>query len=218
MIYIQKFSRNPYNQTPPKITSTCGYIYGICARQLYYNVKYNKVGYTKKTLESFGYGTKKHHEVEKTIFPNMEHELHIERNVNTVFGIERIGATLDCIDDKKVIEIKPYYSRMAYVQTLIEKYVCPDHDFFIYDYHKERLFPIKANLDMAIVYIGRIITAMNRLPPKIPNANYSKEPCKSCIFRKECYETNDKETWETWKRHTTIPIRILQNTTSNQYL
>jgi len=107
--------------------------------------------------------------------------------------------------DKTIIEIKYLYSRMGYYQTLIEKLVNPKMKVMCFQYGNltkpqfkgNILIPIKADLEMAKVYAGRIITSLYELPPRFPNAHYSHPTCSKCIHRDICYngtfETDDKK-------------------------
>lgn len=212
---IREFERNPF--TREKITSSIGYMYGRCARQLHYSVLNNVISFSKQDIKSMNYGTSMHQKIQKEKFPNMLHEHYVERIIPTIYGINRIGATIDCYDDTRVIEIKPKYSRMAYYQTLIERFVCPDKPILMYSYIYDKLFPLKADYKMSIIYIGRILTSLVHKPPRVPNSDKRLEPCKSCMFKDKCYSENDyvdsgKQSWNKYKPLTDFAInKLLEN-------
>lgn len=210
-------------------------MYGECARKLWYAINENKLAFTQQDIDTMNKGTQKHIEVENNIYPDTLHEHKVSRSIPTIFGIREIGSTIDCAEIKskedyelthipeitRIIEIKPKYTRMAYYQTLITRFILPDIPIFIYDYIRKREFPLKADYNMSIVYLGRIITAIHIKPPKVPYAQYSKAPCNKCLFRTRCWTEeseptreidpdNNKKQWLTWKMNTEKPINILK--------
>lgn len=225
----KEFERNPYNRNG-KLTSTIGYMYGQCARKLWYSVNENKVGFSPQEIKTMQFGLAKHKEIEESKFPEYLHEYHIEREIPEILGVTKIGATLDCISIMpdfqqynlhyaKIIEIKPRYTRYAYFQTLIERFVCPTIPIFIYDYTKDRLFPLKADYKMSIIYLGRMITALRIKPPRVPYSQYNKAPCNTCLFRERCYSEpephntkekgENKKYWDKWKTLTNPQVSKL---------
>jgi CRISPR/Cas system-associated exonuclease Cas4 (RecB family) len=182
------FERNPLRKA--KITSSIGYIYGICARKLWYSINENREGFTEQEINAMDTGTEKHRQIQQMKYPNMIHEKHIDREIPEIYGVNRVGATFDCIDINRVVEIKPIYNRQAYYQTLIEKFVMPKLPIFIYSYVYDKEFLLKTDLKKVIIYIGRILTAMYLKPPRFPNAFYNCNTCKKCIFRERCYSEN----------------------------
>lgn len=227
------------NSDIPSLWASMGYIYGHCARQLYYTNKYGYNGFTKRDVEMMDAGIEMHEKVEEWFRINYP-DLSIEREVKKSFGVEFngapfiIGAKADLIAHlhpnlqrqgmpPSLIEIKYLYGRAAYYQTLIEKLVF----FTRYDpnimvkcfqygnlgkpqFHNQLLIPLKADIDMAIVYAGRIITSLYNMPPRFPKAYYSHPTCAKCMHRELCYtETldtdlaqivSDLDGWDRFKR------------------
>jgi len=245
---IRNFERNP--TIKGKLTSSTAYLYGICARKLWYSVNENREGFTNAEINAMNYGTNKHREIQRTKYNWCMHEKHLTRTIPEINGVKEIGATIDVLDWKckegstgshqidlkynppycnthqfqfqytKIIEIKPKYSRMAYYQTLVERFVRPKLPIFMYSYVMDKEFPLKADYEMSVVYIGRILTAMMIKPPRVPFAKHNKEPCSKCLFRERCYsETSgdfdpvmldNKSQWNKYKPLTDDAIIKLQ--------
>jgi hypothetical protein len=207
-----------------------GYMYGKCSRQLYYNNESGKVGFTENEMKQMEKGTSIHNTVEqwlKNIWPDMA----IEPEVKRYFPIRLpdgtpfiIGAKADAIVHwhpnaqseylKTLIEIKYIYSRMAYYQTLIEKLVFSEMNVMCFQYGnlgkpqfaKNVLIPLKADLNMAMVYAGRIITSLYHMPPRFPDAHFNHPVCNKCIHKDKCYNdtldldiASEHDAWNTFK-------------------
>jgi hypothetical protein len=234
---ILPYNRNPFVKSDgttkdvPKLTSSIGYLYGICARLLWYVIENNQVQYTQSTINGFAYGTAKHREIQQSKFPEMLHEHHVSRMIPEIYGIQEIGATYDCYDDgtlqiksePRIIEIKPKYSRNAYYQTLIERFVSPSIPIFMYSYVQDKLFPLKADYAMSIIYVGHMITALRSKPPRFPYADPKKQPCSTCLYKQKCYNESpeyknhgeNKDEWAKWKMFTNVPVKTLQDFTKD---
>jgi CRISPR/Cas system-associated exonuclease Cas4 (RecB family) len=199
---IQEFSRNPIRTGI--LRSSVGYLYGTCARRLFYACRDNKIDVPPQQV--FTDGINKHREIQSTKYPDMKHEYYIQRSIPTINGVDRVGVTYDNIDSQRIVEIKPRYSYKhnsmpAYVQTLIEKFVMPELPIFVYAYLDDQEFQIKADYEKSKVYIARILTAIKDIPPKIPNADKILRPCSECAFKEECWNGDSKGTkaeWEHW--------------------
>ena len=194
----------------PSLWASMGYTYGKCARQLHYNNKFGKVGFTQSEIKMMQRGTEIHEIIEKylqKIWRNMSIESEVKRSFDMVLPDGTrfiIGAKPDLIVDvideneglqKVLIEIKYIYSRFAYYQTLIERLVFPECIVKCFQYGnlnkpafaKNLLIPLKADYEMSIVYAGRIITSLYHLPPRFPNANANHPLCNKCIHKEVCY-------------------------------
>ena len=201
---IQTFERNPIRTGI--LRSSVGWIYGTCARRLYYACRDNIIDVPPQQV--FTDGINKHKEIQETKYPNMKHEYYISRDIPTINGVNQVGVTYDNIDAQRIVEIKPRYSfkgnsMPAYVQTLLERFVTPDLPIFVYAYRDDQEFQIKADYEKSKIYIARILTAIKNLPPKIPNAEIQKRPCSECAFQKECWESDSegtKQEWEHWTK------------------
>lgn len=210
-IIIQQFRYGTHSSTP-SLWASMGYTYGKCARQLYYNNKTGRIGFTPKEMQMMENGTKIHESVEtylKKIWYHMNVENEVKRSFNIVLPdgtLFVIGAKPDLIVNfndldfeeyrRVLIEIKYIYSRFAYYQTLIEKLVFPEMKVMCFQYGnlnkpqfaKNVLIPLKADFEMAIVYAGRIITSLYHIPPRFPNAHANHPVCNKCIHKEECYQ------------------------------
>lgn len=187
-----------------------GYIYGTCARKLFYCNKYGKVAFTQSELDYMQEGTDKHSEIQtKTIESNPEMEFIAEYSksmpIFETFGIEQVATKLDLYSEsfRLAIEIKMMYSRKAYYQIAIEKFVFPEARFemiqYAYDeYDSNYNIPLKADLKMSKVFVGRILTALNYKPPRFPKATYGNPTCKNCLYREKCYSESSID-WPTFK-------------------
>ena len=186
----------------PSLWASMGYTYGKCARQLHYNNKFGKVGFTQSDITMMEKGTQIHKEVESWLHNNLPNSI-IETEVKRSFNITLpdgslfiIGAKVDAIvNNDTLIEIKYLYSRSAYYQILIEKLVFSEMSIKCFQYGNLRkpafikniLIPIKADYEMSIVYAGRIITSLYHLPPRFPNAHANHPVCNKCIHKEVCY-------------------------------
>lgn len=186
----------------PSLWASMGYTYGKCARQLHYNNKFGKVGFTQSEITMMEKGTQIHKEVESWLHNNLPNSI-IETEVKRSFNITLpdgslfiIGAKVDAIvNNDTLIEIKYLYSRSAYYQILIEKLVFSEMSIKCFQYGNLRkpafikniLIPIKADYEMSIVYAGRIITSLYHLPPRFPNAHANHPVCNKCIHKEVCY-------------------------------
>ena len=129
-IIEREFSRNPIKKG--KITSSIGYIYGECARKLWYMSNTNQEGFTKQDIDAMNFGTEKHKEIQENKFPKMLHEYHRERSIPEIYGVNLVGATYDCINDKMIIEIKPRYTRKSLLSNFNRKILFHQHYQFIF--------------------------------------------------------------------------------------
>lgn len=207
-ILISDFSRNPLKTGI--LRSSVGYLYGTCARRLYYACRDNVIDVPPK--EVFQNGIDKHKEIQRSKYPEMEHESYRERAIPMINGVNRVGVTYDNIDSSRIVEIKPRYSfkgnsMPAYVQTLIERFVSPSLPIFIYSYRDDQEFQIKADYEKSRIYIARILTAIKQIPPKIPNADRMKRPCSECAFQEECWNSDSEGTKEEWIEWTRIFVQ-----------
>lgn len=210
----EEFSRNPL--TTGIIRSSIGYNYGNCARQLHYMAETNQIFHTQTAIKLMKNGSDKHKQIQKEMFPDMVHEYYLTRSIPEIEGINQIACTYDCYSSDKIIEIKPRYSIKAYVQTLIERFVSPTIPIYLYSYLDGTLIPLKADYDMSVIYVARIITALKHLPPQVPNAgersknnNRIKLPCASCMFQERCFSEeprSDRKAWEEWTEMWSNPI------------
>lgn len=198
------------NSETPSLWASMGYLYGKCARQLHYANKYGKVSFIESEIKAMETGKDIHNIVEKW-FKAQWPDASIDNEVKRSFNIEingqpfLIGAKADLIAywhpnlrhdyQRTLIEIKYLYGRKAYYQILIEKLVFQDCAIQCFQYGNldkpkfanQLLIPIKADINMAIVYAGRIITALYNEPPRFPNASYANPVCRSCMYREQCY-------------------------------
>lgn len=229
------------NSDPPSLWASMGYIYGKCARQLHYTNQFGYTGFTESEMKMMESGKDIHDIVEHWMintYPDMSFEDEVKRSMNILIDDSPfvIGAKPDLIAnwhpnlrteyEKLLIEIKYLYGRKAYYQTLIEKLVFPEHKVMCFQYGNLRkpqfanniLIPIKANLDMAKVYAGRIITSLYHMPPRFPGAYYGHNTCSHCIHRELCYSDKldsdvirDLDSWDTFKRQSQPYITAIQN-------
>lgn len=159
-IIIQQFRYGTHSEIP-SLWASMGYTYGKCARQLHYNNKTGKVGFTPKEMQMMESGTKIHEIIEKYL-KKIWIDFNIENEVKRSFDIVLpdgslfvIGAKPDLLvtlslessanaryeresSEKEIqkilIEIKYIYSRSAYYQTLIEKLVFPETRVMCFQY------------------------------------------------------------------------------------
>ena len=202
------------NSIPNSLWGSMGYTYGKCSRQLHYNNKFGKVGFTQQDINMMKRGTEIHTVVEsylKNIWSNFDIENEVKKSFDIVLPDGTrfiIGAKPDLLihftdnDEglqKILIEIKYIYSRSAYYQTLIERLVFPEFRVMCFQYGnlnkpqfaKNIIIPLKADYEMSIVYAGRIITALYHLPPRFPLAHVNHPVCNKCIHKEVCYLTPD---------------------------
>jgi CRISPR/Cas system-associated exonuclease Cas4 (RecB family) len=208
---VDVFSRNPIRSGV--LRSSVGWIYGICSRRLFYACRDNKIDVPPQQV--FQNGINKHKELQATKFKDYVHEHYAWRDIPTINGVFRVGATIDCINSERIIEIKPRYkpfgngnSMPTYVQTLIERFVYPKMPIWVYSYRDDQEFQLKADYEKSKMYIARVLTTIKDIPPKIPNADKTKRPCSECLFQKECWSSesrNDKKAWEEWTREFVEP-------------
>ena len=148
-IIIQQFRYGTHSEVP-SLWASMGYTYGKCARQLHYNNKFGKVGFTPKEMKMMQSGTAIHETVEsylKKIWIDMNVENEVKRSFDIVLQDGTrfiIGAKPDLLvhwtdrqDEglqKILIEIKYIYSRFAYYQTLIERLVFPEFRVMCFQY------------------------------------------------------------------------------------
>lgn len=155
-------------------------------------------------------------------------------------GITRIQATIDAygidMGDSEhqnfILEIKPMYSKKAYYQCMVQRIVLPNDPIVIFEYagnfYKQlfkkkdgtlnipkpqpRFVRIKADYEMSIIYVGRMITSLFVKPPRFPKASYSHATCKGCMYREQCYRHEETETWESFRKSTEpFILRLRQN-------
>ena len=193
-----------------KITSRHGFMYAVCARQLHYASETGKMGYTMQAIKAMQWGTDNHSIIKDWLSKNVPNhnfrfEQHYEREINSVGGIDLIGATYDVVSHKMAIEIKPKYSLKAYIQIRVQAFVNPTWDFYVFQYMdlfskkpiRSILFPVQTGTEKDIAYVARIITALNHKPPRFPTANESNPVCRSCIFFDRCYSESESN-WNTF--------------------
>lgn len=226
------------NSSIPSLWASMGYTYGQCARKLHYANKYGRIAFTPSEKSQMETGIETHELVEKW-FLNQWPDASISSEVKKSFGIDIngqpfiIGAKADLIaswhpnlqhdHDRVLIEIKYLYGRKAYYQTLIEKLVFNDARVMCFQYAnlhkpqfaKQLLIPLKADINMARVYAGRIITSLYHMPPRFPNAYYSHPTCSHCMYRERCYTGTvdfykDLDDWESFKRHSQTYIDAIR--------
>jgi CRISPR/Cas system-associated exonuclease Cas4 (RecB family) len=179
-------------------------LYGLCSRKLWFASKTTEVIRTEEEEKAIERGSKLHSLIEwgiQSAHPDwaLKTEQRFSRELpSPIYGVSRVQVTADLVNAKKVIEIKPRYSMRAYIQTLVQKFVLPDHAFEIYGYAKKEFFPIKADFKMAQVYVGRILTAIHFLPPRVPNADLTKWPCLDCQFKDKCWKEEQGD-WAVFK-------------------
>jgi CRISPR/Cas system-associated exonuclease Cas4 (RecB family) len=187
------------------------WLYGICARKLHYASRTREIIRDDATRHSMDWGNKMHMLYEAELQNKWpEWSLRSEQNFTRelpeeIYGVKRVSITVDLVGARRVIEIKPRYNMPAYMQTLLQKFVLPDHDFMIYGYTKRELFPIKASEGMSKVYLGRFLTALHFLPPRVPNADPQSPPCTICQFKERCWREEDS-TWETFKEQSAYAV------------
>lgn len=213
-----------------------GYIYGTCARKLYYINQYKEVGFTPQEIRAMQLGREKHIEIQlymKEKYPDMKFESEYRqiRTIPEIFGIHQVGAKLDLFsplipetipEQSLGIEIKYMYSKKAYYQIAIEKFVFPNTRFRVFQYlnfesqfpdlQKDTMISVKADLEMATVYVARIITALNFKPPRFPDAKFAHPTCRNCIYRQRCYSETDLITWGQFRNASQYAISRLSKT------
>lgn len=207
---IREF-KSPFDYSIPTLFAYTGYIYGTCARKLFYANETKKVGFTKQELQFMEDGTSMHKEKQDQMIrdnPDMsfEAEKYTRRDLpEPVLGIESIRAKLDLYSEAALlaIEIKMMYSKKAYYQISIEKFVNPKLRFemlqYAYpEYDPNYILKLKADYEMSKVYVGRIITALTVKPPRFPDSKYSHPTCAHCLYRERCY-TESSISWELYK-------------------
>ena len=244
------------NSEIPSLWASMGYTYGKCSRQLFYANRDGVNAFTSKEKDAMETGKDTHDIVERW-FVNTYPDASIEPEVKRSFYIRLhtgelfvIGAKADLLvhwhpnlqpsHNQSLIEIKYLYGRKAYYQTLIEKLVFatkqdPQIGVSCFQYgnlnkpqfHNQLLIPLKADLNMAKVYAGRIITSLYHMPPRFPNARYAHPTCSHCMFREECYgQTLDTtvgdsviaeiDGWERFKRLSQSYIEDVSNALNKQ--
>ena len=225
---------------PPSLWASMGYTYGKCSRQLHYANKYGKISFMESEIDAMETGKDVHNTVE-TWFESQWPDASIDSEVKRSFVVEIngqpfvIGAKADLIaywhpnlkhdHQKTLIEIKYLYGRKAYYQTLIEKLVFNDMRVMCFQYGNlgksnfanQLLIPLKADINMAIVYAGRIITSLYHMPPRFPNATYANPVCRSCMYREQCYSNLDldivgqHDAWNLYKVQSQPYIDAIRN-------
>ena len=243
------------NSEIPSLWASMGYIYGHCARQLHYTDQSGYNGFTQKDLDMMETGKETHDTVERW-FKNTYPDLALESEVKKSFMAELpdgtpflIGAKADLIAHMhpnlrsrfppSLIEIKFLYGRSAYYQTLLEKLVfwqtySRDIQVKCFQYAnlskpqfaKQLLIPLKADIDMAVVYAGRVMASLYHRPPRFPGAAYSHPRCRGCMHRETCYReplesyetkgspSKEAEDWETFKRQSQPFIEKIRQSTN----
>ncbi len=223
---IRPFIR-PNEEVPPTIRSRHAYTYGKCARLLYYTNQYKKILYTKRDWSNINRGDDVHNALEDMICKQDTgwiREMDANVEIPEINGIKYVGTHTDLRNSSTVIEIKPVYTRMAYYQTLLQRFVFPHKTFFVLEYAKglmsedfrvildsnwkRHLLPIKADYRTALVYVGRILTSLEIRPPRIPDGIPVENPCKSCLYLDLCYQETDS-TWESFNQATELNIQKL---------
>lgn len=225
-ITIREFIR-PNEEIPPTLRSRHAYTYGKCARLLYYTNKYKKILYTQRDWSNINRGDFMHNTIEDMIC-NESKEWIREQDANVeipeINGIKYIGTHTDLRNSSTVIEIKPIYTRMAYYQTLLQRFVFPHKKFYILEYAKgimsedgkhiidsnwkKYLVPLKTDYRMSLIYVGRILTSLEIQPPRLPNATVDTSPCKYCLYLDLCWQEPDS-TWESFKEQSEHNIQML---------
>lgn len=228
---IQIF-KAPKDYSPPTLWAYMGYIYGRCARLLYYTNQDKIVQFTEQEMKAMQLGKAEHIKIQnymKEKFPHMNFSSEVLgiTQIPNIFGITQIGAKLDLYSDQNLaIEIKYMYSRKAYYQIAIEKFVWRQCQFQVFQYmnyenpdpfiqNHQTLINVKADLEMATVFVGRILTALNFKPPRFPKATKDHYICRSCYYRKKCYEESEV-TWLDFKNASQWAIDRLHSSPPRQ--
>jgi hypothetical protein len=110
-----------------------------------------------------------------------------------------------------VRELKPIYTRRAYGQTLMYRLLFPDFIIQCEEYVKKRVFTIKADYNMAKVYLQRIIYSSEVIPPRLPH--FPEKRCDFCPYFHDClhipdYSWKDEFTPNLKKRFPSIDLNI----------
>ena len=108
-------------------------------------------------------------------------------------------------------ELKPIYTRRAYGQTLMYRLLFPDFIIQCEEYIKKRIFTLKADYNMAKVYLQRIIYSSEIIPPRLPH--FPEKRCDLCPYLHDCiqipdYSWKDEFTPNLKKRFPTIDLNI----------
>ena len=98
-------------------------------------------------------------------------------------------------------ELKPVYTRKAYGQTLMYRLLYPNYIVQCEEYLKKRIFNLKADYNMAKVYLQRIIYSSEVIPPRLPN--FPAKRCDFCPMFKDCMIIPDYS----WKNEFTVNIK-----------
>lgn len=223
---IKEFIR-PDEEIPPTIRSRHAYTYGKCARLLFYTNQFKKILYTQRDWSNINRGDNVHNALEDMICKNDKgwiREKDANCEIPEINGIKYVGTHTDLRNSTTVIEIKPVYTRMAYYQTLIQRFVFPHKQFYVLEYAKglmsedfrvildsnwkRHLLPIKADYRTALVYVGRILTALEIKPPRVPNGTTDTSPCKYCLYLDICWQ-EPEITWNEFKTLTEPNIQKL---------
>jgi len=207
--FIQDFKI--YKDNPNTIRASIGWLYGLCARQLHYSYQFGLTVKSQSDIDAMNYGIEKHKEIQEKWLATNDNWIAEMGSISRIlpsdnkFGLpDHLTCSLDLVNlkEKSVIEIKPMYDRKAYIQTLLQKYLFKDFKFHCLEYLTDNLIPLKADYNMARIYLIRVLTSLIELPPRFPNSNYNHSVCLSCPFREICYsddlDSNTKESWQLW--------------------
>ena len=193
---MSNYITQPFNTVDDLIRCSHGWVYGKCARFLHYCLEAKIQPFTPKQIELMKLGKETHiywQNYFKKTNPTLQDEIH---KTIDVLG-KALSGHLDLANDEYAIEIKPNYDFSEYVQTLLYKYLHPTLDFYIWAYIPLKLFQIKADLNMAKIYLARVFLCYHFRPPKLPLQMRGK--CKDCYFKAVC-DNHGVGDWKQWKR------------------